>query len=177
MRLKKFKWQVWMRNPDKCKKDFKNYIKNGLLKVEIEKENLKKSHLSKADYNLDFINFLSEKKVFYDWIIVGCYYAIYRASLALIASKGFSSKKHMPTLCAVICLFYFPMNGRLLNEEDIEIIIKSFLNKEEVGYFAEAKRKRETAAYGINEEFTKRESEDLKDKTISFVNKVKSLLE
>lgn len=50
-------------------------------------------------------------------------------------------------------------------------------DKEEVTYFVEAKNKRETASYGVSEEFSKNEAEKLKIKTILFVNRVKEILE
>jgi len=112
-------------------------------------------------------------KRFYDWIIVGCYYAIYHASLALLSTKGYSSKNHLATLCALIYLYY---EGEI-TKEDIELIAESSIEKEEVTYFVEAKNKRETASYGISEEFSKNEAEKLRIKTIVFVNKVKEILE
>jgi len=170
----KFDWEIWIEDESKCRIDFENYVEKGLIKIEKEKDSLSKSHLSKADYNLDFINFLLENKKFYDWIITGCYYAIYRASLSLITKSGFSSKKHNSTLCALIKLYYH--DKKSINKEDIELVARSSINKEEVSYFVGAKEKRETASYGISEEFTKTEAEKLIEQTIIFVNKVKEIL-
>ena len=175
-----YKWERWMKNKEECEESFGQYLKEETIKEEEEKENLTKSHLKKTDYNLDFINNLLKQKKFYDWVIVGCYYAIYHSSLALLSIKGYSSKSHLATLCALIHLYYKERKEdeeNSLNEEDIELIAKSSLDKEEVTYFVEAKNKRETASYGISEEFTKNESEKLKIKTILFVNKIKEILE
>ena len=183
-----FKWESWLNNAKRCEKSFNFYLKKDLIKIETEKEYLSKSHLNKADYNLDFVNYLHEHGHFYDWIIIGCYYAIYRSALALLSAKGYSSKNHTATLCALINFYYSDnyiddkesnenkeKEGHL-NKEDLNLIAQSSLNKEEVSYFVEARDKRETASYGISEEFTKKEAEELRVKTIEFANKVKKIL-
>jgi len=165
-----------MENKKECEIAFDSYINKGIIKSEEEKQNLSKSHLKKTDYNLDFINHMLDEKRFYDWVIVGCYYAIYHASLALLSIRGYSSKSHLATLCSLICLYYDNNKKKLLNKGDIELVAESSLEKQEVSYFVEAKNKRETASYGISEEFNKNEAEKLKEKTILFVNKVKNMI-
>ncbi len=165
-----------MENKKECETAFYSYINKGIIKSEEEKQNLSKSHLKKTDYNLDFINHMLDEKRFYDWVIVGCYYAIYHASLALLSIRGYSSKSHLATLCSLIYLYYDNNKKKLLNKEDIELVAESSLEKQEVSYFVEAKNKRETASYGISEEFNKNEAEKLKEKTILFVNKVKKII-
>jgi len=179
-----YKWERWMRNREECEEAFEQYLEKDVIIEEEEKEGLSKSHLKKVDYNLDFINSLLEQKKFYDWVIVGCYYAIYHAALALLSIKGYSSKNHMATLCALIHLYYQDksvesgeQNEDCLNKEDIELVAESSIEKEEVTYFVEAKSKRETASYGVSDEFSKNQASDLKVKTILFVNKVKQILE
>jgi len=149
IKSKKPIWNIWIENKKKSENSFKFYIKKGIIKQEQEKEHLSKSHINKADSNLDFINSLFKGKKFYDWIIVGCYYAIYHASLSLLSIKGYSSKNHLATLCSLIYFYYIPLDESKLNKEDIELIIKSSIEKQEISYFVEAKNKRETASYGI----------------------------
>ncbi len=177
MNIKKFNWTIWLEDEKECDKSFLFYLEKGLLKKEPEKENLSKSHIKKVDYNLDFINFLLEEKKYYDWIIIGCYYTLYHSTLALLGKKGYSSKNHLATLCALIKFYYSSENNKNLTKEDIELIERVSLKKEEIGYFADAKNKRETASYGISEEFEKEEAEELLKKVILFVNKTKSILE
>lgn len=175
-----FKWERWIKSREECKEAFDIFLVKGTIKEEDEKENLTKSHLKKTDHNLDFINNLLRQKKFYDWVIVGCYYSIYHASLALLSEKGYSSKNHLATLCALIHLYCNEQkeeNENALDKDDIELIAKSSLDKEEVTYFVEAKNKRETASYGVSEEFSKNEAEKLKVKTVLFVNKAKEILE
>jgi uncharacterized protein (UPF0332 family) len=172
---KKFDWRIWLEKPKKVEESFNFYLKKGVLKGEKEKNLLSASHLRKAEYNFKFVNFLEDNKRFYDWIIVGCYYTIYHSALALITKKGFSSKNHLSTLCALIKLYY--VQERALTKEEIDLVSKSSLEKEEVSYFAYAKEKRETASYGLSEEFNKREAEGLLKKTIQFLNKTREILE
>ena len=67
-------WEIWINEAKKCKDSLNFFLYKRAIQKEKEKEFLTKSHIKKADYNLDFINFLKENKKFYDWIIVGCYY-------------------------------------------------------------------------------------------------------
>lgn len=183
MSSKKFNWAVWLENPAEVEKSLKFYLKKGVLKSESENQFLPISHLKKAEYNLKFINFLNDSKKFYDWIITGCYYTIYHSALALITKKGYSSKNHLATLCALIKFYYIPKKQqdkekeKSLSKEEIELVSISSLEKQEVAYFTEAKDKRETASYGLSEEFNKTEAEDLLKKTILFLNKTREILE
>ena len=172
---KKFNWEIWLENAEEVENSFNFYLKKELLNKEKEKEFLPISHLKKAEYNLKFVNFLSDSKKFYDWIIVGCYYAIYHSALALITKKGFSSKNHLATLCALIKFYY--IQEKNLTEEEIKLVSTSSLEKQEVSYFAYAKEQRETASYGLSEEFNKKEAEELLKKTILFLNKAREILD
>ena len=72
--------------------------------------------------------------------------------------------------------FYYSQD-EILNKDEIELVSNSSLQKEEVSYFVYAKEKRETASYGISEEFNKSEAEDIYKKTIQFLNKCREILE
>ncbi len=172
---KRFNWRIWLEKENKLENSFNFYLKKEIITIEKEKNYLPISHLKKAEYNLKFINFLNDNKKFYDWIIVGCYYTIYHSTLALITKKGFSSKNHLATLCTLIKFYY--CQKKVLGIKEIELVSKSSLEKEEVNYFAYAKEKRETASYGISEEFNKKEAEELLKKTIKFLNKTREILE
>ena len=171
----KFNWEIWLENSKEVENSFNFYLKKEVLKEEKENKFLPISHLKKAEYNLRFVNFLNDNKKFYDWIIVGCYYTIYHSALALITKKGFSSKNHLATLCTLI-KFYYEQNKEL-SKEEIKLVSKSSLEKQEVSYFAYAKEQRENASYGISEEFNKSEAEELLKKTIQFLNKAREILE
>jgi len=158
MNLKKFDWQNWLEDENLNENSFRFYLRKEVISSEKETVFLSVSHLKKAENNLAFVNFLNDQKKFYDWIIVGCYYIIYHSALALITKKGFSSKNHLATLCALIKFYY--LKDKSLTKEQIELVSKSSLEKEEISYFAYAKEKRETASYGISQDFNKKEAED-----------------
>jgi uncharacterized protein (UPF0332 family) len=170
-----FEWEVWMKNKNKCENTFRRYLQKEMIKTEEEKDYLSNSHLERAEYNLDFVNDLIENKKFYSWTIVGCYYVIYHSALSLLSKKGYSSKNHLATLCALIHLYY--NHDKRVSEEDIKLIVKSSIDKKEINYFVEAKNKRETASYGVGKEFTKEEAIILRKDTIDFLNKVREILE
>ena len=100
-------------------------------------------------------------------------YSIYHAALALLAVKGYSAKSHTATLCALVHLWY----NSGLSKDDLLLIATSFLEKEEVSYFVEAKVKREAASYGVSEDFTEIEASELQKNMIKFVNKVRKIME
>lgn len=175
MNLKKFDWQNWLEDENLNENSFRFYLRKEVISSEKETVFLSVSHLKKAENNLAFVNFLNDQKKFYDWIIVGCYYIIYHSALALITKKGFSSKNHLATLCALIKFYY--LKDKSLTKEQIELVSKSSLEKEEISYFAYAKEKRETASYGISQDFNKKEAEDLLRNTIQFLNRTREILE
>jgi uncharacterized protein (UPF0332 family) len=175
MNIRKHEWEIWMENPKKSKKSFNLFLKRKLIKKEKEKNFLSKSHLKKAEHNLDFVNFLIEKNKFSDWAIIGCYYSIYHAASAILAKAGYSSKKHLSTLCALIEIYY--IKEKELNKEDIKLFSKSSLNKEKINYFVYAKQMREIANYSISEEFNKTKANELKSKTLDFLNKCREILD
>ena len=115
-----FNWERWLENKEECKKEFEKYLAKKMIKIEDETEDLSISHIKKVDHNLDFVGDLMGGEKFYDWVIVGCYYSIYHATLALLSMKGYSSKNHTATLCSLINLYY--KEG--LEKEDIELEFK-----------------------------------------------------
>ena len=114
-----------------------------------------------------------ELKEFNDWAIVSAYYSIYHASLALCALKGYSTKDHLATLLILIKNFY----QKELNKEEIEMVNKTTIEKEEVLYYIEAKTERKKASYSTKILFDKEETENLQKKAINFVNKVKEIID
>lgn len=141
----------------------REFLITGVL-VQQEKDKSEiQGHILKAEHNLRFIheNF---KLGFFDWAIVGCYYASYHAALAMILTKGYSSKNHMATLCVLIKEFY----KKELTQEDIQIL-SHFLDYQDVLFYVESKNKREDATYSTKTRFTKQEVEALKIKASLFI--------
>lgn len=127
-------------------------------------------HILKSESNLRFISIVI-KENFLDWALTGCYYSCYHAALALILSKGYSSKSHLATLCIIIRDFY----NKELNKEDIEIL-SQFLCYEDILFYVNTKTKRENATYSTKTLFDKKEIERLRIQAILFVNKIKEIL-
>ncbi len=107
-----------------------------LFRQDIDKEEVK-GHILKAEHNLRFVADISQKKYF-DWALTGCYYSCYHAALALIQTKGYTSKNHLATLCIIVKEFY----KKELTKEDIELL-SNFLDYEDVLFYVETKNKRE----------------------------------
>ncbi|MDO8660322.1 MAG: hypothetical protein Q7K43_00385 [Candidatus Woesearchaeota archaeon] len=141
----------------------------GILKTqELDKDEIR-GHILKADHNLRFATTLSEE--FLDWVLAGCYYASYHAALALLLTKGFTSKNHLATLCLLIRDFY----GAELSAEDF-IALSQLLDYEDILFYIESKNKREQATYSAKIGFNKKDVDPLKLKATLFVSTIKSLL-
>ena len=118
---------------------YNNYIEKKFIIKSYS--DLSKAHIAKSDSNMEFVNFLLENNKFLDWAIVGLYYGVYHASLALLSKKGFSSKDHNATLCFLI------KNFSEFSEADLEIIDQLSMNKEDIEFYAGLKEERRKASY------------------------------
>lgn len=168
--MKEYDLQKLTSNPELVKQKIDRFIRKKLLKKQkIDKEEIK-GHILKSENNLRFILAAAEKN-FFDWAVTGCYYACYHAALALILTKGYSSKNHLATLSVIIKEFY----KKGLTKEDIEILSK-FLDYEDILFYVESKNKREDATYSTKLLFGKKEVEALRIKAILFVNKIKDII-
>ncbi len=166
-------WRVWLEDKNKREQDFERFLKNNRIKKETETKNLVKGHLEKAEHNLKFVNSSLDLKEFNDWVVVGVYYAIYHASLALCALRGYSTKNHLATLLILIKEFYQDK----LNKEEIEIIREIEVKKEELLYYVTAKKERQKASYSTKINFDEDKVRRLRENAISFVNKTKEIID
>ena len=168
--MREFDLQKLITNPMLVESRIREFIDaKSLFKQEVDKEEIK-GHVLKAENNLRFVATIAEKK-FFDWAITGCYYTCYHAALALIQTKGYTSKNHLATLCVIIREFY----TKELTKEDIEILSK-FLDYEDVLFYVETKNKREDATYSTKTKFDEKEVERLRIQAAMFVNKIKEIL-
>lgn len=170
--MKKEKWELWLKNRKLLEANFRNYLKRetirqGATNIEIE------GHLAKAKRNLHFSRkIIDDFKDFYEWSIVSYYYAVYQASLALCAMKGYKTKSHIATI-SILIKFFYPEH---LSEEDFKTIAKTMLLEEDIKGFVALKNYREDATYSISIEYEKRLAENLGEKAINFVNKVEEII-
>lgn len=178
--MRKPDWKIWIKNKKKCKIWLDNYIKKGVLK---KSKNESRLYLKKTDHNLNFANWLFEKHKdktdifeedsYYDWIINIYYYGIYHAALALINREGYISKNHSATLCFLIYYHYHLQEA--LNEEDIELVSHA-LSEEDIETIGTSKELRERACYDVHELFGQNLANQIREKAINFVNKIKEIL-
>lgn len=168
--MREYDLQKLINNPAIVNEKIKELMEKKLLfKQEVDKEEMK-GHLLKAEHNLRFVSTIAKEK-FFDWALTGCYYSCYHAALALIQSKGYTSKNHLATLCVIIKEFY----KKELTKEDLEIL-SNFLDYEDVLFYVETKNKREDATYSTKTLFDKKEVERLRIQATMFVNKIKDIL-
>ena len=170
--MKRQKWEIWIKERNALEKDFKNYlrretIREGATKIEVE------GHLNKAKRNLQFSRgVLDDLKDFYEWSIVGYYYAVYQAGLALCALKGYKTKSHIATI-SILIKFFYPQH---LSEEDLKTVAKTIMAEEDIREFVELKNYREDATYSISIDYERNLAEILGEKAIEFVNKVERII-
>lgn len=178
---KKPDWKLWIRDKEECRMWLENYISKRILRRTGDESGL---YIRKTNHNLNFANWVVEKhkdiipqafgeETFYDWVITAYYYTIYHAALALISREGYESKNHSAALCFLIYHHYHLQKA--LSREDVELIAGS-LDKEDIETLGSAKELREKASYDVHETFEKLLVDYTREKTVNFVNKIKSLL-
>jgi uncharacterized protein (UPF0332 family) len=114
--MNEHEFQNLINNPGLVKEKIAGLMGRKLLfKQNIDKDEIR-GHILKAEHDLRFIAAISKEK-FYDWALSGCYYSCYHAALALIQTRGYTSKNHLATLCAIINEFY----RKGLTKDDIEL--------------------------------------------------------
>jgi len=183
--MKKPDWRVWLRSKSECRKWYDYYRKNSMLKKTTFKP---ENYMKKATHNIDFSNWVLAKhkdeiptvfgdQKFYDWVIVGYYYTVYHASLALIASKGLESKSHFATLSAIILLF---CHEKKISKEDVEIVAESIgttITKDDIEIIIDSKSLRERASYNIGYEFDEALVKRAQSNAVKSMQKVRSVLD
>ncbi|MFT4311474.1 MAG: HEPN domain-containing protein [Candidatus Woesearchaeota archaeon] len=168
--MKEYDLLELIENKEKLQSKIKEYLKKQkLFKQKIDDEEIK-GHLDKSLHNLKFILLVLDKE-FYDWALTGCYYACYHAALALIQTRGYTSKNHYATICVIIKEFY----KKQITKQDVELI-SNVLDYQDLLFYVQTKTKREQATYTTKTIFNKKEIEKLRIQTVLFVNKVQDII-
>ncbi len=128
-------------------------------------------HAAKAGHNLQFTAD-ALRWGYTDWALVGCYYAAYHMALALILTKGYFSKNHDATLCALIKEYY----RASLTAEDLALFNNLYLDEHDILFYVQSWQERERASYSSKLAFERRTVEDILLKTRLFVSKCRSML-
>ena len=168
--MKEYDLKQLLENRGNVHDKIKEFLSKKILLEQKKDTSEIQGHLLKAEHNLRFVQ-ENLKLGFLDWSITGCYYACYHAALALIQTKGYSSKNHLATLCILIKEFY----KKELSKEDIETL-SNLLDYQDVLFYVESKNKREDATYSTKIRFSRQEVEGLRLKSSLFVGKIKAIL-
>ena len=110
-------------------------------------------------------------------MIIIYYYAIYHATLALIASKNLISKSHLATLNSLILFFY---HQKKIKMDDVEIVANVFsksIKKEDIRLIIQTKRLRERASYNVGYNFEDSLAKTAKNNAQKFIEKTRDILE
>lgn len=158
-----------MSNRKKLKEAYKFFIDKKLLFK--RDTNLTLAHIAKSNSNLEFVDFLIKNNKFFDWAVIGLYYSVYHASLALLSKNGFASKNHNATLCFII------RNFSQISKEEIELINSLAISKEDIAFYSGLKDERSKASYSTSLFFNKKAVEELREKSIKLINKIKLVIE
>ncbi len=169
--MNEFQLKKLLTDKKEVEKRIKNYVKKDLVKKHSPKHDEVEGHKEKSERNLEFVKD-TMKLGYFDWCITGCYYASYHAALALILSKGFSSKNHDATVCILIKEFY----NKGVSEEEIMMVNKFFLDYQDLLFYVQSKNKREEATYSSNYKFDKTTVNGLRLKAMLFIGKIKDIL-
>lgn len=170
--MNEFQLKRLMTNVDLIDDKIRDYTEKKVLwKQEKDKDEID-GHRLKSMHNLEFASAVS-KKDFPDWVLVGCYYSVYHAALALILNRGYSSKNHDATLCVLVKEYH---KGEI-NVDDMELINFVYLNKEDILFYVHSKNERESASYSTRIKFDKSSINEMLLKTRLFVNKAKEIIE
>ncbi len=169
--MKEYDLNQLLNNNELLNEKIQEFMANKTLKKQDPDEEETKGHIEKAEHNLSFIKD-NLKMGYTDWCITGCYYAAYHIVLALIMTKGYSSKNHLATLCTVIKEFH----KKGIEKEDLEMINNLFIDYQDLIFYVESKNKREDATYSSKRLYDEAAVEILRIKTAIFVDKVKGMI-
>uniref|UniRef100_A9A773 HEPN domain protein n=1 Tax=Methanococcus maripaludis (strain C6 / ATCC BAA-1332) TaxID=444158 RepID=A9A773_METM6 len=164
--------EEYFKNKEKLENayDFHIYKKN--LEKERHAKSLVHAHLDKAKHNLAFVNQNIKNGNFQDWSIVGLYYAVYHAALALVSRKGFISRSHNATM-----IFLIKNYTNEFIKEELRLIDELSITKKDATFYTSLKSERQKASYSTDIMFSESKVLELQKKSIDFINKVEDIIE
>lgn len=169
--MREYDLNLLIKNKGILNEKMQEFAKKEILRKQSPDEEEIKGHIEKAEHNLNFVKD-NLKLGYYDWCITGCYYTSYHMVLALIMTKGYSSKNHLATLCILIKEFY----KKGIEKEDLEMINSLFIDYQDLIFYVESKNKREDATYSSKRVYDRSMVETLRVKAAVFVDKVKGII-
>lgn len=164
----KMKFNEYFEDKAKLEDSYNFYIdKRHIIQID-NARTLVNPHLKKAQHNLKMFSYLSNE--FNDWKVISLYYALYHSCLALVVNKNFVSKNHTATMIFVIKHY-----GEF-NQEELTLIEELQIKEEDAKFYACLKEERHKANYLTNISYDSKKIEDIRVRTIAFINKVRSIL-
>ena len=149
-----------------CQQRYEEFLNQQVLRETSPDPYLVQGHMQKSRHNLSF-TFAQLETEFQDWAVTGAYYAMYHAALALLASKGVSTKSHNATLYALVKHFTLP-------KKHLTHLSTAYLTYQELLLYAGAKNAREKATYETQIEQTN--AKQLHLQAAAFVSAAQELL-
>jgi uncharacterized protein (UPF0332 family) len=150
----------------------KEYISEGdLVEAKSVDESFISGHIEKAQHNLEFVGSL--KSQFDDWKIVGSYYAMYHAALALCARAGYKSKNHGATFAILIENY----NDGVFKDIDFEEFAQVSLTQSDLLFYGQVRTSRKKASYGTKSALVNENIPKILSGAKSFVGKAIKILE
>jgi uncharacterized protein (UPF0332 family) len=160
--------KYYLNNKEKILESYDFFIKKEQLNKIIKNRKLIQAHIKKAEHNLGILKQLNED--YNDWKIIGLYYCLYHSCLALLANKGYSSKNHTATL-----IFLLQEYSQITNEE-INLIEELQIKEEDAKFYTQLKQERHNANYSTDIFYDNEKIEEVRIKTVTFLNKVRGIL-
>ena len=168
----------------------KSDLPNGLTKEDAVK-NLAQKYIERAYKNLELMKIISELSTNKEaqkslnlsetysndeWIIITSYYAMYTASLALLAKIGYKSDVHTSTIWAIEKFF---VEKKIIGPEYLAFLnnAKDQVSKHDLDALSQGKENRETAQYNVTNNITHLIAEASMKNAYAFVNKARSIIE
>jgi uncharacterized protein (UPF0332 family) len=164
------KIKLWLTNKDLLNQKYNSYISKKIISKTPSGKNLIEAHLEKTQHNLEFSQFLIKNNKYLDWSIVGLYYSIYHASLALVINKGHTSKDHSATLCFLI------KHYTQITKEEIKLVEHLQITKTDIETYSKLKSERQKASYSTVKQIELDKIKTLRKEVILFINKIKTIL-
>jgi len=164
--------EEYFKNTSKLDDSYEFHLYKKHLEHEMHAKSLVHAHIDKSKHNLLFVNNNLKFPEFNDWSIVGLYYAVYHAALALIAKKGYISRSHNATI-----IFLIKNYTKEFSEAEIQLIDDLLITKKDLTFYSSLRSERQNASYSTETMFSQNKVRELQKKAIDFINKVEDMIE
>lgn len=176
--------------PKRKVKEF--YEKNiNEFQIRIEKNEIRfyNSYLNKAYHNLEVAGILAllsdnpenkkalgidSKELYFDWIIITSYYAMYMAATAAVAKLGLKATTHGATISALE--YRYCVDMKLLHSKYVDMIRDVGFDREDVHKLDQAMKGRIAVQYTVTAKYGQRDAKKVLEDAKEFVNKINDII-